>query len=487
MPASCDTGLQLSSVIKTQQLSGALCTQGSSWRFESRYILVSNGCRALFTATGASLSSTPVPEPALTGTSSSSGGTTPEAPTQSTSTAQIRCESQNYQPARCDTGLQVAGASLYQQLSAASCVKGSSWSYDSRYINVTNGCRAIFTATGTPASTPPPPTAPEPTPVPTEPTPTPSSPTAGALQPVVIKSGRFYSGSKPYFPTGNFLTSGAGFTHAYFSEKISDAQRLAMRSTTLQQGYNSIYIYLINQGDYGSLTVTPYAGCLIGCGFDDAKIARWRTELDKLIAAGIRPILWLFPDDSPSISSTGDSELKAYIAKMVAAFDSLPVMWVLGLEVDEYFAKSRSDYLGAYLQSLARNPVGVHQTPGRTDYMASAWVEFGVYQYGFGLDWTRIYSDTLTKKAALSGRPFIAGEYTLGDDAGGEVLGLAAAFAGAAGAGNAAPADLDEFMTTLPDGLIPSRSNSMLYLKNSGFTATANMATRQFYTEPSGY
>jgi len=197
----------------------------------------------------------------------------------------------------------------------------------------------------------------------------------------------------------------------------------------------------------------------------------------------LRPIIWLFADDSFAIRDASTTELKRYISKMVASFDDLPVMWVLALEANEYFSKSKTDELGSHLASLASNPVGVHQTGGRTDYMVSSWVEFGVYQYGFNKTWQTIYSDTVTKKATIGGKPFFAGEYSRASESTNNVRskqqGLAAAFAGAAGSGNGAPGGLDEFMAQLPDNMSPSRNGDILTLVGGVplVTATANMNT----------
>jgi DUF3011 family protein len=109
---------------------------------------------------------------------------------------QMKCESWNFQPATCDTGLQTTNVTKYQQLSAADCTLGSTWSYDSRYIKVTNGCRAVFTATGTATGTETGTSTPTsttesttPTPITGSPTPTPSTgsttptPTTGSTTP----------------------------------------------------------------------------------------------------------------------------------------------------------------------------------------------------------------------------------------------------------------------------------------------------------------
>jgi hypothetical protein len=304
------------------------------------------------------------------------------------------------------------------------------------------------------------------------------------IAPVTISGDRFYSGGSPYFPSTNFLSNGATYkaTHVYFSDQLTDTQRAEMLTALKNEGYNSIFLYTINQGDYGSRVVTPYASGIIseGGAFDETKIQNWKTQMQDMISQGLRPILWLFPDDSSTIHNTSTTELKRYIQKMVSSFDDLPVMWVLALEVDEYWTKTKSDDLGSYLKSIAQNPVGLHQLSGKTDYMTSDWVDFGAYQYGFGKSWDTIYNDTLTKKSSLGNKPFLAAEYDVDGGTLAQQRGLAAAFANAAGAGNGAPPTLDEFMATLPDNLTPSRNGSILTLEGNGVIATADMNTLEF-------
>ena len=167
--ARCDTGLQATNVIKFQQLSGAACVQGSSWSYDSRYITVMNGCRAIFQASGTALPTTPNPTPTPDPTPTPVPG-----PTTTAVQRQVTCESLGYLAAKCDTGLQTTTVTKYQQLSGAPCTQGSSWSHDSRYIMVNNGCRAIFRVSGSvvggptpsPGPTSPGPTGPGPTPTP---------------------------------------------------------------------------------------------------------------------------------------------------------------------------------------------------------------------------------------------------------------------------------------------------------------------------------
>ncbi len=320
-----------------------------------------------------------------------------------------------------------------------------------------------------------------------------------ALAPVTIQADRFYSGSRPYFLSTDFLTLGLASNRSADIDQVcrtsyctqtylgvSAGNRQAMLDKTKQEGYNAMFIYTLNQSKYTDrvhVTITPYKHRFFGGEFDDAKIQRWRAELISLISNSIRPVLWLIPDDSPDATGASTGELKRYIGKMVESFDDLPVMWVLALEANEYWPdKSKSDELGRYLKSIAENPVGIHQTGGRVDYMTSDWVEFGVYQYRNEETWQGMYEETKEKKRAIGNKPFIAGEYYSQTLTGRDFkrLGLAAAFAGAAGVGDGAPPGLYDFMERLPDGMTTSSSGNKLYLQGSGVTAVADMGSLTF-------
>jgi hypothetical protein len=297
----------------------------------------------------------------------------------------------------------------------------------------------------------------------------------GEMKPVEIRGKRFYSDGKPYFPSTHFLMLNPNSSHVYFSEFLSDADRQKIATDIKSAGYNSIFLYTLNQGDYDGKSVSPYERGIIGGAFDEAKIQTWRSELIDLIDQGIRPILWLVADQSSAVHRAPDAELKRYIQKMVDSFDDLPVMWVLGLEVDEYWTVIQADELGFYLQSIASNPVGIHQLKGNIDMMTSPWVDFAVYQQGFNGDWTTIYSSALEKRTAVGNKPLLFAEYERGTGVAAFQKGLAAAFAGSAGVGNGAPGTLDELMASLPDNMVPSRSGNNLYLTGSGMIAVADL------------
>lgn len=59
---------------------------------------------------------------------------------------QIRCESWQFQPARCPTGGR--GRAQLVQVIAGNCIEGRTWGSDRGGIWVNGGCRAIFTSFG---------------------------------------------------------------------------------------------------------------------------------------------------------------------------------------------------------------------------------------------------------------------------------------------------------------------------------------------------
>ncbi|MGH7162258.1 MAG: hypothetical protein ACREID_02140 [Planctomycetota bacterium] len=302
--------------------------------------------------------------------------------------------------------------------------------------------------------------------------PPPPAPAPGALKDVTVQGKRFYSDGKPWFLATNFLSAEPNlFTQTYLSDEVSDQTRQHMRDVLKASEYNAIFLYSVCEEDYGGTLITPYAGGVFGGAFDENRIVAWRAKLEALLQEGLRPVIWLLPDDAPTVHDASDLEIKRYFDRMVLAFDDLPVLWVLGLEVDEYLSKARSDTLGGYLQGIARNPVGIHQTPQRTDYMTSTWVDYGVMQFGARWDGHQIYELTKEYQQAVGNKPLVAGEYDFDGGSNDDLKGFGAAFAPCAGCGNGAPKGLAAFMSGLPDGMTSTRSGDTITLTGSGVTA----------------
>jgi hypothetical protein len=182
------------------------------------------------------------------------------------------------------------------------------------------------------------------------------------LQPVTIQRDRLYSGGSPYFFTSHFLWDIAGqlTTLNYFADATSTAERQKIFTQITGNGWNSIDILLLNDGDANFPRVSPYTGSSIGGTFDTTKLADWRAQLEMMVDQRVRPILWLRSDDSPLIDGMSVSAFKAFIDRMVQEFDDIPVMWVLALEADEYWTLAEANDYGNHLAAAANNPVGIH-------------------------------------------------------------------------------------------------------------------------------
>lgn len=103
-----------------RQSSQASCIQNQSWGYDSRGIWVDRSCRADFRVGN-----------------SSPGGGGPGGDT-------VTCESKNNKRNYCRMNNANSNVEMVQQLSQASCVRGSSWGNDGQGIWVDRGCRATF-------------------------------------------------------------------------------------------------------------------------------------------------------------------------------------------------------------------------------------------------------------------------------------------------------------------------------------------------------
>ncbi len=245
---------------------------------------------------------------------------------------------------------------------------------------------------------------------------------------VRVVGDRFVIGERVYYPTTDFLTAVApgddiisNNTHCFLGSDQARRQRLT--AALVGSNYNSIYVYTLNQGDYraanrGENVVTPYGAA--GWSFDvqqlnEARVATWRAELQQLIAEhALKPFLWLAADDSPAIAGADLAHWQRYVEHMVAAFDDLPVVWVLGLEVDEYWTAEQVALRREHLQGLTANPVGVHLTISETRRVDGPYTrgfDFVMMQLASPQDDAAYAADL--RAYARRDRPYLAAEYNV--------------------------------------------------------------------------
>ena len=215
-----------------------------------------------------------------------------------------------------------------------------------------------------------------------------------------------------------------------------NAEKLRMRAAALANGDTHIYLYSRNGGENG------------GPNFNLSHITPqpdWEVQLNTLNAIGLKPVMWLTPDDSPSITSQSLDAQKAHFSEIVRRFDDKVTGYVACLECDEYWSAEKTNALVAHLKSITDKPVGVHLTSGigghagNKEYYANA--DYVYLQTGW--DKTPAEITAMVKQAiAVTGKPVVASEYAKESrSATARALGDAACLAGAVGTGNGRSVD----------------------------------------------
>jgi hypothetical protein len=119
-----------------RQVSATACVEGQTWGWDSRGVWVTGGCQAMFRVHG--------------------GGGTWAPPSGGSGNDFLRCESRNYGHNFCTSGGRVLSASVAHQRSAAPCIQGRTWGWQSNGIWVSQGCEADFRIRSEAVSFPPP-------------------------------------------------------------------------------------------------------------------------------------------------------------------------------------------------------------------------------------------------------------------------------------------------------------------------------------------
>jgi hypothetical protein len=216
-----------------------------------------------------------------------------------------------------------------------------------------------------------------------------------------------------------------GMSLSYLSQNVDDAWRTRMENSLLANGDTHIYLYSQNEADDVG-NISPYPD--------------WEQRLDHLNRRGLRPIMWLMADDSPSLAALPLSTHKAHNAEMVRRLDSKVDGYVIGLEVDEYWTAAQTNELIQDLKQHTNKPIGVHLTPTTPlEYVTHADVLY--LQTGFGLTQEQFREKVKATLLATS-KPVIVSEYSLqSDTAYARALGDIACEMGAAGTGNGRSVD----------------------------------------------
>ena len=211
-----------------------------------------------------------------------------------------------------------------------------------------------------------------------------------------------------------------GMSLSYLSQNVNDQGRTNMENSLLNNGDTHIYLYTKNDDDdVGNIRPQP----------------DWEQRLDHLNSRGLRPIMWLMADDSPSLAALPLSTHKAHNAEMVRRLDSKVDGYVIGLEVDEYWTAAQTNELIQALKKHTNKPIGVHLTPA-TPLAYATHADVLYLQTGFGLTQEQFREKVRATLSATS-KPVIVSEYSLqSDTANARALGDIACEEGAIGTGN---------------------------------------------------
>ena len=249
---------------------------------------------------------------------------------------------------------------------------------------------------------------------------------------VSVEGNRLMVGGEAYYPKTDFLTAvypgddWSTWSSLYYFG-FDEAKRHTVRDALVEAQYNSIYIFTLNIGDG---VITPYGQGGFSADTGDLNTARvedWKAAVEDLLDHQLKPFIWLAGDDSPAVAAMSLQDWQTYVDHMVDAFEEYPILWVIGLEVDEYWTPTQSEQRRAYLASKTQHPVGVHLTISETTNTATP------YQHNFDFVMGQFHSPqdnaayaSQTAAYTLPDVPWIASEFNVfgtgdGDEAVGSV------------------------------------------------------------------
>ena len=195
-------------------------------------------------------------------------------------------------------------------------------------------------------------------------------------------------------------------------------------------GDTHMYIYSRNGGDnaggYDLSTISPQAD--------------WEAQIQRLINSGLKPVMWLTPDDSPQITNQSIAAQKAHFDEMVRRFDNQVTAYVACLECDEYWSPAMVNELVRHLKTKTDKPVAVHMTSGVGGHKGNLAYYKGADYVFLQTGWNKSSAEikAMVKDAmAKTGLPVVLSEYAQESRSGSaRAMGDAGCAAGAVGTGN---------------------------------------------------
>ena len=218
------------------------------------------------------------------------------------------------------------------------------------------------------------------------------------------------------------------------SPKYSEANFQREVNRCKNKGDNTLYLYLINQGDGPATPQSFYVNDQIGGTIDTNKLNLYRQRLDYIVAKGLKVVFWLRPDDSAAMVSQSVQNYQKYHQDVVDNFETYAAGYVIGLESVEYLDEATEKTLIADLKTRTSKTIGVHYSTSNTRDARAAVSGADIYykQYGWN-PCSEVASETAAAILTVSPMKVVAAEYDRDSDSG---CGAAAVNAGAIGYGN---------------------------------------------------
>jgi len=195
------------------------------------------------------------------------------------------------------------------------------------------------------------------------------------------------------------------------------------------RGCNTAHVILCNEGDGEYAGYCPYGTAWTG-NANPPTIMSMLARMSKIKAAGMNIVVWIFADDGPTFNRKTDAEyVKLFNTCATVGFFARSEHISLGIEVNEYFSKSRVQGLADNLRRFGK-PIAIHQTSDRTDYASAADIFY--FQMNPGASASKVES-AVRSAASKVGKPLVAFELARTENRG---LCEAAFRGGAIGVGN---------------------------------------------------
>lgn len=228
----------------------------------------------------------------------------------------------------------------------------------------------------------------------------------------------------------------------------------------INNGDNTIYLYLMNEKDGPWTPYSMYVNNQIGGALNEAIVKEYEKRIEYIRSKDLGIVFFLRADDSPnfnkvmvrgkkgkkgkkvekivytappevippidesfltngvvlSFNKRSTASQEQYQKDAVRLFDADAMAWIVGLEANEYYSDGTINHYANQLQGLTSKHIGVHLTPMKYSAALQSTIDGLWLQYGFNKSPSQIASDTKSIISKMGGKPVHATEYNLSSD-----------------------------------------------------------------------